>query len=78
MVTGREIIYWAPLYELKSIQTPYNYDKDIVFFNDPEVSQPIRIEEGDFSVLFPSDGHKARCVVSQPENVKKIVMKIAL
>ena len=78
MVTGQEIIYWSPLTELTSVETPYNYEKDIIFYNDPEFSLPIHIREGDFTVLFPSDGHKARCVVSQTEKIKKIVMKVAI
>lgn len=78
VVTGREIIYWAPLARMTEIDAAYNYDKDVVFFKDPEIAVPLRLEEGDYAVFFPTDGHKPRCVVSESEPVGKIVVKVAL
>lgn len=78
VVSGRETIYWAPLARLPKIDTPYNYDKDAVFFEDPEISVPLRLEAGDYAIFFPTDGHKPKCIVSQPESVAKIVMKVAV
>lgn len=78
VVSGCETIYWAPLAHLPKIKTPYNYDKDIVIFEDPEYCTPVRLHEGDFVVLFPTDGHKARCQVSGPAQVGKIVVKVSV
>lgn len=78
VVSGREIIYWAPLASLTEIDTAYNYEKDIVYFKDPQVSVPLTLQEGDYAVFFPTDGHKPRCNVSQSEPVGKIVVKIAV
>lgn len=78
VVSGRETIYWAPLARLPRINTPYNYDKDVVFFEDPEISVPLRLEAGDYAVFFPTDGHKPKCVVTEPESVTKIVVKVAV
>lgn len=78
VVSGREIIYWAPLAALTEIDTPYNYEKDAVFFKDPQVSVPLTLQEGDYAVFFPTDGHKPRCVVAESEPVGKIVVKVAV
>ena len=78
VVSGSETIYWAPLARLPRIETAYDYDKDVVFFHDAEVSVPLRLEAGDYAVFFPTDGHKPRCIASRAEQVGKIVMKIAV
>ena len=79
VLSGKEIVYWCPLERLTKIAVPYDYEKDIVFFDDPDVpSTPMRLEAGDYAVLFPSDGHKPRCVVDAPEPVGKIVVKVSV
>lgn len=78
VVGGREIIYWTPASRLTSVKTAYNPEKDIAFFEEPAVSVPLRLEEGDFAVFFPSDGHKTRCFVSEPMRVNKIVVKVSV
>lgn len=78
VVSGSEMIYWSPLSRLTKIQTPYDYARDLVFFEDPDFSIPLRLEAGDYAVFFPSDGHKPKCVVSDPVKVGKIVVKVAV
>lgn len=78
IVSGQETIHWAPLARLPEVQTPYDYGNDLVFFEEPEWSVPIRMQEGDFAIFFPSDGHKPKCRVDAPEQVGKIVIKIAV
>lgn len=78
IVSGRETILWAPLARLPRIHTPYDYEKDILFFEEPGWSVPVRMEAGDFLILFPSDGHKPRCLVERPEEVGKIVLKVSV
>lgn len=78
MVKGCETMQWTPLSRLTNIKTPYNYEKDLVFFEEPVISSSFLVEEGNFCVFFPTDGHKPRCMVNQPEMVKKIVVKVAV
>jgi biofilm protein TabA len=78
IVSGEETIFWTPLARLPQIRTPYNFEKDIVFFEEPEWSVPLRMEAGDFAILFPSDGHKPKCKVGVPMTVRKIVVKVAV
>ncbi len=78
IVEGRETIYWAPLARLPGIRTPYDYAKDIVYFDEPETSVALRLEAGDFVVLFPTDGHKPKCIATDPSPVRKVVVKVAV
>ncbi|MGM0674495.1 MAG: YhcH/YjgK/YiaL family protein [Spirochaetota bacterium] len=78
VVSGREAIYWAPLERMPHVSVPYDYDKDVVFFEEPEVAVALSLEAGDYAVFFPSDAHKPRCAAAQPEHVQKIVMKVAV
>ncbi len=79
VVSGREVIEWAPLAFLPEVKKPYDFDKDIVFFKEPahKVAVPL-VKPGDFVVLFPTDGHKPRCQVAGPEKVQKIVVKVSV
>jgi YhcH/YjgK/YiaL family protein len=78
VVSGRETIFWTPMACLGNIISPYDYHRDVVFFEDSEVSVPLLLVEGDYAVFFPSDGHKPKCVVEDPETVHKIVVKVAV
>jgi YhcH/YjgK/YiaL family protein len=78
MTRGAEIMYWTPAANLSRIKTPYNYEKDLVFFEEPDFSLPLQVNEGDFAVFFPSDGHKPKCMISRPAEVGKIVVKVAV
>ncbi len=78
ITSGRETIYWAPLARLPGVHTPYNYEKDLIFFNEPVAHVPLHLEAGDFAIFFPTDGHKPKCQVVGPERVGKIVVKVAV
>ena len=75
MVSGQEIIAYAPKRGLKPKGT-YDNAKDIAFFEEPEEFAAIAMHPGDYVVMKPQDGHKPRCVLSQPCKVKKIVVKM--
>lgn len=78
MVSGREKHYWAPLSSLGPVKTPYNFEKDLVFFEEPEIATEFVLEEGQFAIYYPSDGHKPGVAAGGREQVKKIVVKVAL
>ncbi len=78
ITSGQETIYWAPLSRLPEIHTPYDYEKDLIFYSDPSTTVPIHMEAGDFAIFFPSDGHKPKCFATGPEPVGKIVVKVAV
>lgn len=78
MVAGTEIMYWTPLSELHTVKTPYNRERDLVFFEEPSFCVPLTVRAGDFAVFFPSDGHKPRCRVDSPQTIRKVIVKIAV
>jgi YhcH/YjgK/YiaL family protein len=77
LVKGNEIIHWASADKLTTVRTPYNFEKDIVFYEEPAASLPVTLNDGDFAVFFPSDGHKPRGWVSVASPIRKIVVKVS-
>jgi YhcH/YjgK/YiaL family protein len=75
---GRETILWAPLATMKEQTRPYEEDRDIAKWKlVPDVT-PLHISAGHFAILFPQDAH-APCVEwGQPEQVFKVVVKVAV
>ena len=52
----------------------YNEEKDIILYaGDPDM---IKLEAGNFMLLFPEDGHKPGVSIVGSEAVKKVVVKI--
>lgn len=78
VVTGTETIMWTPLAKLTAVKTPYDFGRDLVFFEEPDFQVALPMNEGDFTVLFPTDGHKPRCQNGGVSKVLKIVVKIAV
>ncbi len=51
-------------------------DRDVEFYDDPECSGMVLLEERDFIVVAPEDAHKPRCCVKVPAKVRKVVIKV--
>ena len=49
---------------------------DLIFYNEPEMSGSVLLEEGDLIVVAPEDAHKPRIQAGKPEFVKKVVVKV--
>ena len=78
-LSGSERIEWFPTQGLK-VKTPYDPEKDVEFFHRPHKGC-VRVDmaPGMFMVLFPEDAHMPQLSVgSEPETVKKVVIKIRL
>ena len=73
VVSGREAIGYRHISLLEEI-VPYNEEKDIILYaGDPDM---IKLEAGNFMLLFPEDGHKPGVSIVGSEAVKKVVVKI--
>ncbi|MGL4992512.1 MAG: YhcH/YjgK/YiaL family protein [Bacteroidales bacterium] len=55
-LTGVETMGYLPLASCNSIETPFNEEKDIIFFND-KPSTYLNVAPGQFAIFFPEDGH---------------------
>lgn len=79
IVEGREQLGWSPLSHELQVHTPYDAEKDLIFFEHlfPEVYTTL--SEGVFAILYPEDVHRPCGSLGQePEKVTKVVVKIAV
>lgn len=53
-------------------------ENDLIFYEEPELSGTVLLEEGDMIIVAPEDAHKPRCQAGGPCFVKKVVVKVAL
>jgi YhcH/YjgK/YiaL family protein len=72
---GEEILAYTPIDNLE-ITTPYNKEKDIVFYKTPANISSIILTTGMFCVLFPEDAHMPKCQLKSSADVLKIVVKV--
>lgn len=78
LLSGEEIIEYTPLDGLK-IKDEYDTNKDIAFYYDgikPIIK--LKMQPGFFSVLYPNDAHKPQLKITNPQKVKKVVLKIKI
>jgi YhcH/YjgK/YiaL family protein len=71
---GREIAEYLPATELAVAedQTP---KADVIYYHDAEGTD-IVLNEGEFAVFFPQDGHKPGVICGTPREIKKVVVKV--
>lgn len=78
LIRGEEIINSLPLEYLKETK-PYNKEIDAAFYEETNIKpQELLLGNGYFAILFPQDGHMPQLCVNNPENVKKVVIKVKL
>ncbi len=57
------------------VAVPYNAEKDVIFYDDPDCYGKVLLKADDFIVLGPEDVHKPRCAFDKPIPIKKVVIK---
>ena len=72
---GKEQIDIAPADKME-VAEPYNADRDIVFFKEPEQATHVVLTDGGYVVVYPEDSHKPGIRVGEPAKVRKIVGKV--
>lgn len=72
---GNELIGYVPFKDQKPT-IEYNEKNDVMFYS--EEKSFVKLEEGMFAVLFPSDIHMPGIKISTPEKVKKVVVKVRI
>lgn len=75
--SGRETMGFTKVSGL-DVQTPYDDNKDIMFFGTPADYTELKMEAGDFVVLFPGEAHMPQCQWGGPAQVVKVVFKVML
>ena len=74
ILTGREIICWAPLQELTTAGE-YSAEKDIVFLAGDSRAR-LQLTPGTFALFYPQDAHKPNCAWDSPQPARKVVVKV--
>lgn len=59
-----------------SIKTPYDAEKDVIFYDSPKIFSSIVLRPGFFALLGPQDLHRPGVCLAQPETVRKLVIKV--
>jgi YhcH/YjgK/YiaL family protein len=75
---GREVIHWTPLAACSEVALPYDAEKDAGFFAAPSTMVPVRLTAGQFTIFFPDDAHAPCSAWDGPEDVLKVVVKVAV
>ena len=74
---GCEGMQYAPKDTL-TVNTQYNPDHDIAFYNDTENAQMLEVSAGEFALFMPQDAHKPNCFVGKGKQSKKLVVKVRI
>lgn len=76
--SGRETILWAPLASMKEETMAYSEEKEAALWKlVPDVT-PLHMSAGHFAILYPEDAHAPCIEWEKPEQVFKVVVKVAV
>ncbi len=78
IVSGEELMYEISVDEIqeKGLLAEYNPEKDVLFYHDDDRARKNLIRAGEFMIFTPQDAHKPGVAVSEPSQVKKVLVKI--
>ena len=75
IVSGKELIGYTNISKLEP-DCEYDGEKDFILYKRAECSTELILENGDFAVFFPEDGHMPGVMVNESSPVVKIVVKV--
>ena len=77
LLKGTEKIAYLPVEELSETK-PYSEETDAAFYNAASDNSPstFDLRLGYFAIFFPQDGHMPQLCENDPEEVKKVVIKV--
>ncbi len=78
MVEGTEVIYVKPVDRLRHVTKEYDPAIEALLADIDEDCCEIRLEKGDFIILFPEDAHAPACHADGQVHVKKIIGKVKI
>ena len=76
--SGRETILWAPLDTMKEETMAYSDEKDAALWKLTADTTPLHVCAGHFAILWPEDAHAPCIEWDKPEQVFKVVVKVAV
>jgi biofilm protein TabA len=76
--SGRETILWAPLDTMKEEMMAYSDEKDAALWKLTADTTPVHVSAGHFAILWPEDAHAPCIERERPEQIFKVVIKVAV
>jgi biofilm protein TabA len=76
LISGREVIYWAPLPLLTEVLMPFDEKQDAALYGLVPEGVPVPMRPGQFMILFPEDGHIPGCIHDSVCDLYKVVVKV--
>ena len=73
---GQESIYIEPLPQL-DVEEAYDEARDVAFYRGPD-RNVVALVPGEFTLLYPQDGHKPCCHATEASEVLKVVAKVRI
>jgi YhcH/YjgK/YiaL family protein len=71
-LNGTEFMGWIPTSKTTVIKTPYDSQKDLIFYDD-KASYFLKVEPFEFAIFFPEDAHQPG--IGEGTH-KKIIVKV--
>lgn len=76
--SGHETILWAPLAAMKEQTMAHDDAKDAALWKLVPEATPLHMDPGHFAILYPHDAHAPCIQRGKPEQVFKVVVKVAV
>ncbi len=76
--SGRETILWAPLASMTEETLAYSAEKDVAKWMQPTDFTSLHLNAGHFTIFWPQDTHSPSLEWDKPEQVFKVVVKVAV
>ena len=76
LVSGKEIIGWAPL-DRVSTTVPYAKEGDALLGKVSGKYTPVHLAAGQLAVLYPTDAHAPGLADGEPCPAKKVIVKVS-
>ena len=77
IIKGKECMGYGLLENFSEIIEKYDENKDVEFLNGNKFNF-INIEQGEFIIFYPNDVHAPMLAINEKQNIKKVIVKIAL
>ena len=77
IIKGREKMGYGILEDFTKTVSPYDEKTDAAFL-DGEKFNFINVFQGDFVIFCPNDVHAPMLAIDKPEEIKKVIVKIAV
>ena len=77
VISNQEKMGYGILEDFSEITNPYDNEKDVEFLEGKEFNF-VDVKEGSFVIFYPNDVHAPMLAYDEPQEIKKVIIKIAI